>query len=99
MLDSARGPLFVAGTVVNQGRFYPRFAAVVLLSAPIEVLLSRVAVRLTNPFGRTAADRERIALDHALVEPLLRRGCTVELDARRPVGELADAVERLAGGP
>ena len=27
-------PLFVSGTVSNQGRFYPRFDAVVLLSAP-----------------------------------------------------------------
>ncbi|UOZ04834.1 hypothetical protein [Amycolatopsis sp. WQ 127309] len=25
-------PLFLSGTVVNQGRFYPRFAEVVLLS-------------------------------------------------------------------
>ena len=29
------------------------------------------------------------------VEPLLRGGATVELDGRRPAGELADAVERL----
>jgi hypothetical protein len=29
------------------------------------------------------------------VEPLLRRGATVELDGRRAVGELADIVERL----
>jgi AAA domain len=27
-------PLFVSGTATNQGRFYPRFDAVVLLSAP-----------------------------------------------------------------
>ena len=26
------GPLFVSGTVSNQGRFYPRFDAIVLLS-------------------------------------------------------------------
>jgi hypothetical protein len=29
------------------------------------------------------------------VEPLLERGATVRLDGRRPVSELADAVEQL----
>jgi hypothetical protein len=33
--------LYVSGTVSNQGSFYPRFDAVVLLSAPAEVLLTR----------------------------------------------------------
>ena len=33
------GPLFVQGTVANQGRFYDRFDAVVLLSAPVGVIL------------------------------------------------------------
>jgi hypothetical protein len=32
----------------------------------------------------------------AVVARLLRRGATAELDGRRPVGELADAVEGLA---
>ena len=46
--------LFVAGTVSNQGRFYDRFDAVVLLSAPAEVLLERIGSRTTNPFGKSA---------------------------------------------
>jgi dephospho-CoA kinase len=50
-LLSREGPepaLFVSGTVSNQGRFYPRFDAVVLLSAPAEVLLERLATRTTG---------------------------------------------------
>ncbi len=39
------GALFVVGTVANQGTFYPRFDAVVLLSAPLDVILERVASR------------------------------------------------------
>ena len=35
--------LFVSGTVSNQGRFYDRFEAVVLLSAPADVLLEAAA--------------------------------------------------------
>ena len=64
------GALFVVGTVANQGRFYPRFDAVVLLSAPLDVILERVASR-ENPFGRTEAEREKIADDLATYEPLL----------------------------
>ncbi len=37
------GVLFIAGCVSNQGNFYPRFDAVVLLSAPADVILERVA--------------------------------------------------------
>ena len=47
------GPsLYVSGTVSNQGRFYDRFDAVVLLSAPAEVLLSRIQNRRQTPMAR-----------------------------------------------
>jgi dephospho-CoA kinase len=42
------GPtMYVSGTVSNQGRFYSRFDAIVLLSAPPEVLLTRIGNRAT----------------------------------------------------
>jgi shikimate kinase len=85
----------VSGTVENQGRFYDRFDHVVLLSAPLGVLLDRVAQRSNNPYGKTAEHRTEIERYVAEIEPLLRRGATVELDGRRPVGELADTVEKL----
>ena len=88
------GPsLYVSGTVSNQGRFYDRFDAVVLLSAPAEVLLSRINDRATNPYGKGTEERELIMRHLADVEPLLRRTCTHELDAAEP---LANIVERLA---
>ena len=100
LLDAhAGGDLFLAGTVANQGRFYPRFAAVVLLTAPVEVLLDRVATRTTNPFGRTAAQREQIRRDVAAVEPLLRARATVEIDTRRPLAEVVAAVLQAATTP
>src|SRR5688500_3265083 len=45
--------LVVSGTVENRGCFYDRFAAVVLLSAPVEVLIERVSVRKNNPCGNS----------------------------------------------
>jgi shikimate kinase len=85
----------VSGTVANQSRFYDRFDHVVLLSAPLGVLLDRVTKRSNNPYGKTAEHQEEIERYVSEVEPLLRRGATVELDGRRPVGELADVVEQL----
>lgn len=94
LLDG-QATVLVSGTVSNQGRF----DHVVLLSAPLGVLLERVARRVGNPYGKTAEQRVEIERYVAEVEPLLRRGATVELDGRRPVGELADAVERLLSTP
>ena len=73
--------LFVSGTVSNQGRFYPRFDAIVLLSAPAEVLLARIEGRTTNDYGKTAEERDLILGHLAEVEPLLRATCTHEIDA------------------
>jgi RNase adaptor protein for sRNA GlmZ degradation len=92
-------PLFIAGTVWNQGRFYPRFDEVVLLSAPLAVMLDRIANRDTNPFGKTAAERDRIVGDTAEVEPLLRSSATVEIDTRKPLAEVVDELAALAGPP
>ncbi|MGK5684278.1 AAA family ATPase [Actinoplanes sp. URMC 104] len=89
----------VSGTVSNQGRFSGRFDQVVLVSAPLGVLLGRVAGRRNNPYGRTAEQRAEIERHVAEVEPLLRRGATIELDGLRPTAELADTVEELLRAP
>jgi dephospho-CoA kinase len=94
LLAGDDGPcLFVSGTVSNQGRFYDRFDAVILLSAPASVLLSRIAARATNPYGKTPEQRELVLRDLAQAEPRLRRTCTHEIDATQP---LEDVVTQLA---
>ncbi|MFF0491484.1 dephospho-CoA kinase [Nocardia sp. NPDC004068] len=85
--------LFVAGTVWNQYVFYERFDYVVLLSAPVEVMLERIAARESNPFGKTAEERERIIADTAEVVPMLRAAATVEIDTS--TAHLDDIVGRL----
>ena len=91
-----QGVLFISGCVSNQARFYPRFDAVVLLSAPADVILGGVASRGTNAFGKRDAERNRILDDLARVEPLLRAGATAEIDTRAPLNEVVDALESLA---
>lgn len=94
LLD-AHPDIVVSGTVANQGAFYDRFTHVVLLSAPLETLLERVGRRTNNPYGRTEEQRSEIEGYVREVEPLLRRGATLELDGRRPLAELAGTVEML----
>jgi len=91
------GVLFVSGTVLNQGTFYPRFDAVVLLSAPADVILERIATRETNDYGKTEAQPDLILHHLATVVPLLRAGATAEIDTRAPLDEVVDALERIAG--
>jgi len=85
----------VSGTVSNQGRFYDRFEHVVLLSAPVDVLLDRCRRRTNNPYGKSVVDQEEVRRHVHEVEPLLRRGATIELDGRRPVAWLADVIDGL----
>jgi shikimate kinase len=100
LLDSDDGrSLFVQGCVKNQSKFYDRFDAVVLLSAPIEVMLERVARRTTNTYGKTPLERAMIVADLAEVEPLLRTGCTHELDANRPLDDVVADLIAIASVP
>jgi shikimate kinase len=97
LLDSDDGrSLFVGGGATNQSKFYDRFDAVVLLSAPTDVILDRVARRTTNPYGKSPVERAMILADLATVEPLLRDDCTHELDASRPLAEVVDDLVAIA---
>jgi broad-specificity NMP kinase len=95
LASGPEAPQVVAGCASNQGRFYDRFAAVVLLSAPVDVLRERLATRDSNDFGKDPAELERILGDLATVEPLLRATSALEVDTTVPVSEVTDAVEAL----
>jgi hypothetical protein len=82
--------LYVSGCVTNQGKFYDRFDAIVLLSAPAKVILDRVEDRTTNDYGKGLGERELILSHLGWVEPLLRAKCTREIDASRPLEEVVD---------
>ena len=69
--------------------------AVVLLSAPIDVVLERVADR-ANPFGSTSEQRAKIANDLATYEPHLRTGADHEIVTTTPLAEVVSTIERVA---
>ncbi|MEV1010109.1 AAA family ATPase [Streptomyces sp. NPDC049881] len=93
------GKLFVSGCKTNQGAFYRWFEHVVLLSAPAEVLLARIAGRTTNPYGKTDEERALVLSHLAHVEPLLRAGATAEIDASAPLDEVVRRLDALQARP
>ena len=91
------GHLFVAGCSANQGRFYPAFDRIVLLTAPEAVLLARIAARTENPFGKGPSERTQVLRDLREVEPLLRATSTDVLDSTLPIADVVRRLEAIAG--
>ena len=82
----------------NQGGFYSRFDAVVLLSAPVDVLMRRLETRTSNDYGKVAEERALILGQVEAVEPLLRATCTHELDATQPIELVVEQLAELGRG-
>lgn len=71
------------------------FDHIVLLSAPAEILLSRVAARQNNPFGKNPEERALILKHLVEVEPLLRNSASLEIDASASIEEVVHQLENL----
>ena len=91
------GLLFVSGTSVNQGKFYPRFHHVVLLSAPTSLIVERLRSRTNNPYGKNSQELARVLEHIETVEPLLRQGATAEIRTDLPIEEVMLRVLEVAG--
>jgi RNase adaptor protein for sRNA GlmZ degradation len=89
---------FVVGCAEEQAGLYDRFRAIVLLSAPLEVMVDRIRSRTSHAFGQDPAEMARILDDQRTVEPLLRRSCTHEIVTTLPVGRVVERVLEIAGG-
>ena len=87
--------LFVAGCEENQVKFHDQFDHIVLLSAPLETMVERLATRTTNSFGRSPDEFRRILDDVETVEPLLRKVATHEVRTTMPLDEVVTTVLRL----
>jgi dephospho-CoA kinase len=87
--------LFVAGCEENQVRFHSNFDHIILLSAPADVLLDRLANRTSNSYGKAPGELDRILDDIAVVEPLLRRAAHCEVTTTMPLCDVVTTILRL----
>lgn len=84
--------LFVGGCATNQGVFYPQFDQIILLSAPLPLMLDRLATRATNAYGKDPGELARVLEFTQTIEPLLRRNATLEIDTRTPLEEVVEII-------
>ena len=87
--------LFVAGCEENQVKFQAQFDHIVLLSAPLDTLVERLATRTDNPYGKAPEEFRRFLDDVATVEPRLRRVATHEVRTTAPLDEVVTTILRL----
>ena len=89
--------VFIAGCEENQVRFHSRFDLIILLSAPAQTMIDRLAARTGNPYGKARGDMDRILADLAAVEPLLRKAADHEIRTTISLADVVAKVLHLAG--
>jgi dephospho-CoA kinase len=91
--------LFLSGCAPNQGTFYPQFDHIVLLTAPADVIVERLATRTTNPYGKRPEEVARVLALQQTVEPMLRRSAGCVVDTSGPLDQVVATVLRHVGEP
>jgi dephospho-CoA kinase len=88
--------LFVSGCAANMGKFLSQFDHVVLLSAPAEITVERLATRTTNTYGKRPEEVAQTLRLMETVEPRLRRVAGHEIDTSAPLADVVATLLRIA---
>lgn len=88
--------LFVSGCAENMGQFLTQFNHVILLSAPSQVIVDRLATRTNNDFGKEPNQVKQVLALQKTVEPLLRKVATDEINTSTPLNEVVRQVLAIA---
>ncbi len=99
LADDGDGLLIVSGCSSNMGGFRDRFAGVVLLSVPAEVMAERLRHRTSNVYGKDPGELARSLEFKETVEPLLRRIADLEVDGTAPLEHVVADILAFADIP
>ena len=77
------------------GKFLPQFDHVVLLSAPAEVIVQKLATRTTNAYGKRPEEVARVLDLIETVEPLLQKVADHKIDTSAELEEVVATVLQL----
>ena len=88
--------LFLSGCAPNLGKFREQFDFIVLLSAPVDVMVERLAGRESNAYGRHPEEVARSLHFKETIEPRLRAIAHLEVDTSTPLDQIVAAVLNLA---
>lgn len=87
--------LFLSGCAANMVKFLAQFDHTILLSAPADVIVKRLATRTNNDYGKHPEEVARILSQKETIEPLLRSAAGQEIDTGAPLDEVVETVLRL----
>lgn len=85
---------FLSGCAPNQGKFYPQFDHIILLTVPAEVIRHRLTTRTTNPYGKDPDELARTLHLQQTIEPLLRAAADLEVDTDAPLDQVITTILR-----
>lgn len=88
------GRLFIAGTAENMPTMFPLIDVIILLTAPLSVLMDRLAARPTGGYGHSSEDRRKVIDLISTVEPMLREVAHLEIDTQGPVQATVEKILR-----
>lgn len=91
--------LVVSGCSPNQGRFYPQFDRVILLTAPRETIEHRLRTRTNNDFGKKPDELANALALIDEIEPLLRQRADLVIDTSAELDEVVQAIVDLIESP
>lgn len=86
--------LFVSGCASNMAKFYSYFDHIILLTAPDDVIVLRLALRQGNAYGQSHEEVERVLRLKHSIEPLLKEDADLEIDTGRKEQSAADLILR-----
>jgi shikimate kinase len=89
--------LFVSGCAANMRKFLPEFDRIVLLSAPADIIVKRLATRTTNNYGKRPEEAARALELMETIEPRLRRVAGREINTSAPLDEVVATLLQFAG--
>ena len=89
------GMLFIGGCAENMTQLFPLIDTVILLSAPIETIMERLAARSPGNYGHAADERRKVADLISTIEPLLRESADHEIDTSRPTAATVNEILRI----
>jgi len=87
---------FVVGCAEEQASVSGRFRAIVLLSAPLDVMIERIRARTSHGFGQSPTEMAHVIEDQRSIEPILRGSCTHEIVTTVTIADVVDRVLEIA---
>lgn len=77
--------IFLIGTAINQGKIYSYLDGVITLTAPLDVMKTRIQSRTDNPFGKSEAEWAKIVADKQEFEDRIISGSDLVINTDQPI--------------